>query len=148
MNYSIYKLIAYLILFFNSVYLSNSLAQTLQATAISRFNGDFAKIQRGKRIQQLFRTGKLLVDEVSSYGDSLSIAKKNGSYGAIISTGKIIVPFRYEEISEEYDFQDGSQRTYNYFYPVVKMKGRFGAFDLKGKVKVGLLIIAFGQLKV
>ena len=108
--------------------LSTAYAQTdtapqpiIQAEALAPFQGDFAAIQLDGKRYYLHHSGRVIVDELEQQSTTISIAIKDGAYGAINRMGDVIADFQYDRIS------------YNDYFAILQLNGKYGAVDSLGK---------------
>jgi hypothetical protein len=107
-------------------------AQTI-AEYCAEFDGDFAEVKVNNKIQFLHKSGKIRIDKISNQGYyGITSGVKNDAYGAINSTGEIIVPFRYDAVDIKSE-KDDKEPEKNYCFLVVKIDGKFGLIDTAGK---------------
>lgn len=109
-------------------------AQTpVTAGYLDDFDGDFAKVLVNQQPQFLHRSGLVMVDKIETTDYyRIVVAVNHDAYGAINRQGKIIAPFKYDEIRLLGE-QDNQRPERNYCLAVVKLNGKAGAVDSTGK---------------
>lgn len=106
--------------------------QQVAADYLGRFDGQLAPVMINHQKQWLHLSGAVLVDKLENQGYFKTIvAVKHNAYGAINSAGKIIAPFKYDEVSlaDEKDDRDSSK---NYCFVITRLNGKYGAADTLG----------------
>jgi len=106
--------------------------QQVVADYLGRFDGQLAPVMINRQKQWLHLSGKVLVDKLENQGYFKTIvAVKHNAYGAVSHAGKIIAPFKYDEISlaDEKDDRDSSK---NYCFVITRLNGKYGAADTLG----------------
>jgi|GEM_PF-4424136 len=70
---------------------------------VTPFDGVFAKVIYHHKKQLLHRSGNIMLDDVVQYtSEGFVIGTKDGLYGVLDSTGKVIIPFDCDEIRKDY----------------------------------------------
>lgn len=108
--------------------------QPVVAGYLGSFDGQFAPVMINNQKQWLHSSGAVLVDRTENFGlYHTVVAVKHNAYGAINREGKIIAPFKFDDISlaEEEDDKD---TTKNYCLVITRLNGKFGAVDTLGNV--------------
>lgn len=106
--------------------------QQVVADYLGRFDGQLAPVMINRQKQWLHLSGAVLVDKLENQGYFKTIvAVKHNAYGAVSNSGKIIAPFKYDEISlaDEKDDRDSSK---NYCFVITRLNGKYGAADTLG----------------
>lgn len=95
---------------------------TLQSAA--RFDGDFAPVVHQGRKVFLHRSGRIVADKLEeSIRNGGNVVRKAGYAGVIDSTGRVVLPFEYDEIEED---------DLHFFR--LKKNGKYGLADSTGRV--------------
>ncbi|WP_142687249.1 WG repeat-containing protein [Chitinophaga polysaccharea] len=106
--------------------------QQVVADYLGRFDGQLAPVMINRQKQWLHLSGAVLVDKLENQGYFKTIiAVKHNAYGAISNSGKIIAPFKYDEVilADEKDDTDSSK---NYCFVITRLNGKYGAADTLG----------------
>lgn len=106
--------------------------QQVVADYLGRFDGQLAPVMINRQKQWLHRSGAVLVDKLENQGYfKTMVAVKHNAYGAVSHAGKIIAPFKYDEVSlaDEKDDRDSSK---NYCFVITRLNGKYGAADTLG----------------
>ena len=101
---------------------------------LGRFDGQFAPVLINQQKQWLHISGAVLVDKTENIGYyNTIVAVKHNAYGAVSNAGKIIAPFKYDEVilADEQDDHDSSK---NYCFVITRLNGKYGAADTLGNV--------------
>lgn len=99
---------------------------SLTLESAGRFDGAFAPaVLQGRKIF-LHSSGNIVVDKpLSRLRNGGNIARKAGFAGAIDAGGKVMLPFEYDEVDEDYDFH----------FLILKKNGKTGVADSTGQVR-------------
>ncbi|MGF6929706.1 hypothetical protein QFZ48_005206 [Chitinophaga sp. W2I13] len=101
---------------------------------LGRFEGQFAPVLINQQKQWLHVSGAVLVDKTENTGYyNTVVAVKHNAYGAINNAGKIIAPFKYDEVTLA-DEQDNNDSTKNYCFVITRLNGKYGAADTLGNI--------------
>lgn len=101
---------------------------------LGRFDGQFAPVLINQQKQWLHISGAVLVDKTENTGYyNTIVAVKHNAYGAISNAGKIIAPFKYDEVTLA-DEQDDTDSSKNYCFVITRLNGKYGAADTLGNV--------------
>jgi hypothetical protein len=108
--------------------------QPVTADYLGQFDGEFAPVKIGQQRQSLHHSGAVLVDKTENIGYYRTVVCiKHNAYGAINDAGKIIAPFKFDEISIE-DEQDEKDPEKNYCFVITRLNGKYGAIDTLGNI--------------
>lgn len=108
--------------------LADSVAQQtpIMLDAAARFDGAFAPVVHQGRKVYLHHSGNILADRVEDgTSNGGNIVRKGGFAGVIDSSGRVIIPFEYDDIEQDYD---------HHFFKL-KKNGKMGAADSTGQVR-------------
>ncbi|WP_209857953.1 WG repeat-containing protein [Chitinophaga sp. OAE865] len=106
--------------------------QQVVADYLGRFDGQLAPVMINRQKQWLHLSGAVLVDKLENQGYFKTIiAVKHNAYGAISNSGKIIAPFKYDEVSLA-DEKDDTDSSKNYCFVITRLNGKYGAADTLG----------------
>ncbi|TWF42773.1 WG repeat protein [Chitinophaga polysaccharea] len=114
----------------------NAYAQQAPVIAdyLGEFEGQEAPIMIQHKKQYLHSSGAVVVDKTVNFGFYRLVAGvKNNAYGAFNDAGKVIAPFKYDEVSLEAE-EDNAYPQKNYSVVIVRDHGKYGAVDSLGKV--------------
>lgn len=104
------------------------------ADYLDRFDGEFAPIKIKQQKQMLHYSGLVLIDKMENIGYYRTfVAIKHNAYGAVNNAGKVIAPFKYDNINLQ-DEKDDQWPAKNYCFLVLRLNGKYGAIDTLGNV--------------
>jgi len=109
-----------------------SAQQPVIADYLDRFDDEFAPVMIAHQKQLLHHSGKVLIDKlenISYYRSAVGV--KHNAYGALNDAGKIIVPFKFDEVRIQ-DEKDEKYPEKNYHFVITRLNGRYGAVDSEG----------------
>ncbi|MBS0029939.1 WG repeat-containing protein [Chitinophaga sp. 22321] len=110
-----------------------SAQQPVIADYLDRFDGEFATVMIARQKQLLHHSGKVLIDKlenISYYRSAVGV--KHNAYGAFNDAGKIIAPFKFDDVTIR-DEKDEKYPEKNYHFAITRLNGRYGAVDSEGK---------------
>lgn len=106
--------------------------QPVIADYLGQFDGEFAPVMINHQKQSLHNSGAVLVDKTENIGYYRTvIGVKHNAYGAINNAGKVIAPFKFDEVSIQ-DEQDERYPQNNYCFLITRLDGKYGAIDTLG----------------
>ncbi|NLR57862.1 WG repeat-containing protein [Chitinophaga polysaccharea] len=114
----------------------NAYAQQAPVIAdyLGEFEGQEAPIMIQHKKQYLHSSGAVVTDKMVYFGFYRLVAGvKNNAYGAFNDAGKVIAPFKYDEVSLEAE-EDNAYPQKNYSVVIVRDHGKYGAVDSLGKM--------------
>ena len=114
----------------------NAYAQQAPVIAdyLGEFEGQEAPVMIQHKKQYLHSSGAVVTDKMVNFGFyRLVTGVKGKAYGAFNDAGKVIAPFRYDEVSLEAE-EDNAYPQKNYSVVIVRDHGKYGAVDSLGKV--------------
>ncbi|MBO9731320.1 MAG: WG repeat-containing protein [Chitinophaga sp.] len=104
------------------------------ADYLDRFDGEFAPVKIKQQKQMLHHSGLVLIDKLENIGYYRTfVAIKHNAYGAVNNAGKVIAPFKYDDI-HLLDEKDERCPARNYCFLVLRLNGKYGAVDTLGNV--------------
>ncbi|MEC5144761.1 WG repeat-containing protein [Chitinophaga sp. 212800010-3] len=108
--------------------------QVTEADYLGEFDGTLAPVKIHGQEQFLHSAGTVLIDKlenISLYG--VVVGVKHNAYGAISTTGKVIAPFKFDEVTVENN-KDDMYPAQSYCFVTVKLNGKCGAIDTLGNI--------------
>ncbi|HEY9261488.1 WG repeat-containing protein [Chitinophaga sp.] len=120
--------------------------QPVIADYLGRFEGTLAPVKIRQQKQLLHSSGAVLIDKLENNGYyNTVVGIKHNAYGAINNAGKVIAPFKYDEVTLE-DEQDKTFPEKNYCFLIIRLNGKYGAVDTLGNVLCPPLYKEVGSL--
>lgn len=108
--------------------------QPVTADYLGEFDGQFAPVMINHQKQLLHYSGAVLMDKTQNIGYFSTVTGvKHDAYGAINNAGKVIAPFKYDEVTLA-DEKDEYHPENNYCFVIIKLEGKYGAVDTLGRV--------------
>lgn len=108
--------------------------QPIIADYLGKFEGELAPVKIRQQKQMLHYSGAVLIDKLENIGYyNTIIGIKHNAYGAINDAGKIIAPFKYDEVTLQ-DEEDKVFPEKNYCFVIIRLNGKYGAIDTLGNV--------------
>jgi hypothetical protein len=108
--------------------------QPIIADYLGKFEGTLAPVKIRQQKQLLHYSGAVLIDQLENIGYyNTVVGIKHNAYGAINDAGKVIAPFKYDEVTLE-DEQDNIFPEKSYCFLIVRLNGKYGAIDTLGNV--------------
>ena len=108
--------------------------QPIIADYLGKFEGPLAPVKIRQQKQLLHYSGAVLIDKLENRGYyNTVVGIKHNAYGAINDAGKIIAPFKYDEVTLA-DEEDKTFPEKNYCFLIVRLNGKYGAIDTLGNV--------------
>jgi WG containing repeat len=106
--------------------------QPIIADYLGKFDGPLAPVKIRQQKQLLHYSGAVLIDKLQNRGYyNTIIGIKHNAYGAINDAGKVIAPFKYDEVTLE-DEEDKIFPEKNYCFLIIRLNGKYGAIDTLG----------------
>lgn len=112
--------------------------QEFESIGFSRYSHPLVSVSKEGKKYYYHLDSKLLIDEVENRAAGMAVVIKDGAYGVLRDDGVLIVPFAYDGVTLENDYQgqwyDGI--PYHYKFVALQKDGRYGYADTNGRVLV------------
>ncbi|MFB6454951.1 WG repeat-containing protein [Chitinophaga sp. Hz27] len=114
--------------------LATNAQQFTEVEYLSPFNDLLAEIKMDNQVQYLHRGGLVVIDKLENQGYFKTlIGVKHNAYGAVNYNGKIIAPFKYDEVKLA-DEEDEYDHRNDFCFVITRLNGKYGAIDTMGNV--------------
>lgn len=107
--------------------------QEVESIAFGGYLSPLVKVIKDEKSYYYHPDGKHWIDEVKGRTADLFVVVKDGYYGVVNESGKLIIPFEYDDIKIETKYE---VKEYIYKYIILRKDGKTGAADANGNLFV------------